>query len=118
MKLIVFRGDTKIFNVEIRKNDGAPFDLTGSTIRFTAKRIKDEFSTNDTSAIIRKDNAALGGVAIIDALNGKFNISLSSIDTQESGTFLYDIQITKGNNIYTVAKDELVIIEDITKTQP
>lgn len=67
------------------KLTGTPVNLTGAVIYFTAK---ENYKIPDTEALIKKE------AEIIDAVNGKFKISLSKADTlKEIAKYMYDIII-------------------------
>ena len=77
MNLLMIRKDDYVFDFAASLN-GAALDLTGATLRFTAKY--DNFDA-DASAVIRLDNAGLGGVTITSAASGLGTVEIPSAAT-------------------------------------
>lgn len=114
------RGDTPIWDLAVLDADGAPLDLTGWTIRMTAKRSIDDadadavFQLSTVDNTIRVTNAA-GGLAEMQPLRS----STSSLTTDL--TVIWDVQIAKDGSpdqTFTVDSGELMINRDVTRTAP
>lgn len=97
-----FKGSKKILPVEITKTVSgvtSPFDLTGYTAYLTVKACFDE----DEPIIFQKTVTDH-----LDAVNGKTEFVVEASDTasQEVGTYVFDIQIVKDTDIFTVITGE------------
>jgi hypothetical protein len=99
----IYRGDTALIEVTITNSAGVAFDLSGYTIKFTAKGPK----------VISKDTS--DGITITDAAGGLCTINLSTTDTATCGIYAYDVEISTESVKYTVVKSQFSIIDDITK---
>ena len=83
----MFQGDTKTLEFTVKDGDGAVVDLTGATsIRWNlARRVS-------SAAIITKDLDS--GITVIDAANGRFDVSLTSADTENlSGRYYHEAEV-------------------------
>ncbi len=99
----IYRGDSAEIEVEITDSDGAAYNLTDHTIKFTAKC--------GTKTITKTTDS---GITITDATGGKCLISLLATDTDVVGEYKYDVEISKDPKVYTVCYDRFSIINDIT----
>jgi hypothetical protein len=103
--LEVVRGDSAIFDIPITTNAGVPYDLTGYTVSFTARK---------QGKTIQKQTDG-NGIEITDAENGHSVLTLEPEDTAEIGLYRFDVQIVKDLITHTVAMGDLNIIDDVTK---
>ena len=102
-----YRGDTfdaVEFEVKI---DGIAVDLTDYAIKMQLR----ENYNKDIALELSLDNNKL---ALIDAINGKFNIVEQIIDI-DGGIYLYDIEFNNNGVIDTFVKGNFEIIEDVTR---
>jgi len=82
-KLELKRGRTKKYGIQFVDGNGIPISIVGWTIYFT---VKEHLSDLDSAAKIKKiitDH--------VDAINGKSQISLSAVDTDLVGNYIFDI---------------------------
>ena len=121
------RGDTETLKATVYRN-GVIFNLTGSTVWFTAKV---NLSDADTAAIIKK-NSLSGGISIPSPTNGILLVNILPADTlsltmptnltqnsQEDyvAQLFYDIQVkTPSGEIFTVVRSKMFVQFDITQT--
>lgn len=70
----IIQGDTFSLAVTCKNSDGTPVDLTGHDIMI---RVNNEFGGK---TVCIEGSIANGGVTIVDAVNGIFQISISSKD--------------------------------------
>src|ERR1043166_5996896 len=109
-RLSMFRGDDESFDVVVYEANGStPVDLSGATIRFTAKkRINDE----DTAAIIdlTTDDST---ITITNASQGRARLDVPAAQTDSLTRDLllvWDLQITDiANKVRTVASGDLIV---------
>ncbi len=112
-------GDSKTLTVTV--DDGATppvaIDITGYTVWWWASRLSSSGKFAAT-ATLQKDNAGGGGVAITDAANGKFQVTLAPADTAAlAGDFYHEAQVRDGaGNISTVLTGKLTIARDFVTT--
>lgn len=103
----LFRGDTFTFTVTIKDTDGVAFDVSEYTPKFTAK-----YRQKDTDA-----QAKIGPItgSIVNGPEGIVIFTLSPTDTNiQPSTYYFDVQISKVDDVHTVAHGKLIIIQDIT----
>jgi hypothetical protein len=108
------RGDEIKIGVEVVQEDGSQQDLTGSTLRFTAK---DRASDPDGSAILAKFSPD-GGITIDDAPAGLATVTIAAADTAGftgPRTLLWDIQMTSGTVVKTLDDGKLYVLPDVTR---
>jgi len=104
------RGDTWSRQLIFTDENNLPIDITGYTIRFTAK---EKISDADVDAVFAK-------VITVheDAVNGISQLELSKTDTDlDAGSYLFDVQITTDEEeVYTVLEGLINISRDISLT--
>jgi hypothetical protein len=108
--ITIIRGDSRTFNVNIRENDGSPFDLTGYTVFFT---VKPEYkSETDDGAFITKTYSN-----IPNPETGVLSIDLASTDTDiRPGEHWYDIQLkSSANRVSSTRKAKFIVLYDVTR---
>lgn len=101
------RGDTFPFDISITL-DSTAVDITGNTFLLTVD--PSPAPTDDTNNLFQNTPA------IQDAAGGVIRVTLSSGDAgQTPGTYFYDLQMTSGSSVRTIAKGQWVVEQDITK---
>lgn len=114
--LTMYRGDDRDFTITATE-DGSPLDLTGATVRFTAKR--DAVDADDAAVIAKTSDT---GIAIDeDPTTGVAVITIEAADTEDlraSATLVYDVQVTRGGRTLTVLAGHLAVIADVSRTAP
>lgn len=109
-QLTMFRGNTMVFDFAVTLG-GNPVDLTAAGIWFTAKT-----SPASASSVFQKSVGA--GITITDQVGGNGSIRLFPADTADlpsRRTQLYfDLEITLGGEVYTIASGRLIVEPDIT----
>lgn len=115
MNFEMHRGDSAAFDLTITKNAVA-VNLTGSTLRFTAKRDK---ADPDADAIISKVSSDASQIEITNAAGGLATVHLVPADTEdltEQTTLLYDVQVKDATNkVFTLVEGKLKIKLDVTQ---
>jgi len=98
-------GDTTVLEVKIYKND-VLLDLSDYLVLFT---IKQSFvgaisvpSGSDSSATLRKNSEASGGIEKVSSGLVRITINSSDTDGLLAGKYLYDVQISKQGSPTTV----------------
>jgi hypothetical protein len=111
----ITRRTTKSFAISARRYDpvtGAdigPLNLTGATVRFTAKR---RYQDDDASAVITKTVGA--GITLDDAANGLATLKLVDADTApaDSGKItdlVYSLEVTQTGETVEIAYGTLTV---------
>lgn len=94
--LAMYRGDDRTFAMTATLN-GAPLNITGATIKFTARR------DPGSAAVISKQTGS--GITITDGPNGAFSVTIAAADTSgftvDEG-LIWDVEITIGGARRTV----------------
>jgi hypothetical protein len=116
MAFELFRGDFRIYELTVVDETDVPIDLTNAEIRYTLKK------SVLSPSLIKKATANVSGggddqIKIIDAARGLAEIYFKPEDTRnlKAGLYVFDIEVTlPGNKVYTIMKDSLEILEDVT----
>lgn len=114
--LDMFRGDDREFTLTLTE-DGLPMNLTGATLRFTAKR---SINDPDTAAVITK---TVGSGITIDAdpTSGIVVVALLAADTADvtrQTVLVWDVQVVRGGKTRTVVAGTLDVLLDVSVTAP
>lgn len=116
--LLMTRGDTFTFNLTVTQS-GAAFNLSGVTLRMTAKW---SYADADNAAVFTARSPS-NGIVITNAGGGLATVTLAPAMTSglppAQVNLYYDIQVTDGSgNIYTIAAGVLTVSPDVTLTTP
>lgn len=115
------RGDTPIWDVAVTTPDGAPFDLTGYTPWFTAKRAIEDADPG----VFQLTTGA--GITVTDAAGGLLSIQPRRADTSglsQDVKLIVDVQLSQDaapDQTFTVWPSdddwpgELLVIRDVTR---
>jgi hypothetical protein len=117
-ELEMYRGDDESFDIAVTK-DGIAVDLTGASIRFTAKRRATDV---DLEAVIAKTSAVAGGIVVTNALGGIARVDIVPADTEDltaSARLIWDLQAVDGTGkVRTLADGTLIVHADVSRTKP
>ena len=112
------RGDTINLTGVVRDCAGAVINLTGGTLRFTAKLSRSD--TDATSTTIKKYTGS--GITHTDAAAGAYRVTLAPADTSSltaTTVYFWDLQLTDGSGaVFTVADGTLTVLVDVGGTTP
>ena len=99
--LTIKRGTTYPITVTFLDEAGAPIDLTGATVYFTAKSVESDIITDDASAVIEKDvTVHVDEAGNPSADEGITTILLTGTDTTVSpGNYFYDITVKYASGV-------------------
>lgn len=116
--LRMYRGDTQLLDVVVVDEAGAAVDISGSDIRFTAKR---KPSDPDLDAIITKTLGS--GIDLVGGgLAGECQVTIDPVDTDsltKQTTLTWDLQLVDGGGaVKTAAFGRLMVLVDISRTAP
>lgn len=102
-----YRGDTFSFIIRPKDSTGTAWNLTGYTAEFT---IADKRGPGAVKP-------SLAPTAIINTINNEITCTISPTTGRELDpaiAWVYDVQITDGNSIYTVLTGSITITNDVT----
>ena len=115
--LSMTRGDDESFDVVVKNKAGAVVDITGMSLRFTAKR---RVTDPDDDAVITTTTGS--GLTTTNASQGQARIDIDAADTDdltETVVLSWDIQGTDElNKVRTLAHGRLRIGADVSRTAP
>lgn len=87
--LVLFRGRTHTVTYQHQNSDGAPIDLSGSTVYFTVKENEYDDTGSDSTALIQKTITAHS-----DPTLGRSVFTLTDTDTYVApGKYYFDIVV-------------------------
>jgi hypothetical protein len=115
--LSIYRGQTAIFSCTAKKN-GTVIDLTGGTLRMTAKY---QYRDADNAAVFALSTGS--GISVISAPAGTFTITISPTNTSSlpfhTVPLVYDIRLTEsGGAVDVLAYGTLTVSPNVTVTTP
>ena len=95
---------TNTINYTFAQKDGAPIDISNSTLYFTAKDVASDNIASDSSAKIKKE------LTITNGLEGKAKLFLTQDDSFiDAGDYYYDIKILTPHDGDNTTVDAAVI---------
>lgn len=99
-----YRGDTLEFVVRPKTSNGGPFNLTDYTAEFYIANRRGSLGTQTVAA------------ATVDEQTNIVTCTISPTvgRTLAAGTYVYDIQITNGSQVYTILTGQITVTDDIT----
>jgi hypothetical protein len=113
-KYDITRGDTTYFRCTVTE-DGDPFPLTGLELRATAKR---SYGQTDAEAVFQKVSG--DGIELDEGDSSVAIVRIDPADTEGLGDrevkLLFDLQLTSGTEVFTLATGLLVVSPDVTLT--
>lgn len=108
----LYCGATLQFDMTITQ-DGTPVNLTGASLRFTAKR-----NYRDETALIEKVNGQ--GIEVLDAANGLARVTIEPADTATlptdcMSTLVYDVRLVTSGQNYIAASGIIRVLPVVTQ---
>lgn len=99
-----YRGDTNQFVIRPKNANGSSFDLTDYTATFTVANRRGSTGTQYEM------------VAVVNELTDIITCTIEPNDGRllSPGTFVYDVQIDNGIQIYTILTGSITVTDDIT----
>jgi hypothetical protein len=117
-RLEMTRGDTTTLDVLVVDDEGAVVDISGTDIRFTAKR---DTSDTDAEAIFAKVSG--DGISLVNGgTTGQCTVVIEPEDTEDlvkQTRLAWDIQFTDvAGAVKTAARGTLNVLMDVSVTSP
>lgn len=101
----VVRGDTAAFRVYVTDNNRIPLNIAEWTIAMDIYR-------SSTDDVILE----LSPIATLDDGEGEFTVALEAAESEILETDdIFDIQLSDGDRVWTIAAGKMIIIEDVTE---
>lgn len=100
------RGDTYPIIINVTQ-DGEPLDVTGATFLLTVD--PDPDPVDDLNNVFQLTGS------VVDGPNGVVRFDVTATEMDNVGSFYYDVQMTLGGIITTVAYAKISWTQDITK---
>jgi hypothetical protein len=101
---LYYRGDTSQFVIQPKTSNGSTFDLTGYTAAFTVATLRGSTGVQTVASAVVN--------ATTDIVTCTITPSVGR--TLSAATYIYDVQITNGTQIYTLLTGEISVVNDVT----
>jgi hypothetical protein len=118
LQLTMSRGDTMLWDTIVQQS-GAPVNLAGALLWFTAKR---RLSDTDAQAVLRLGSPGTGltGITITDSPNGAITVTVPAGATDAlpdfTVTLYWDLQYrSAGGRVATANSGTLLVSPDVTR---
>jgi phage terminase large subunit-like protein len=117
VNLRMTRGDEFIFNIAVVL-DGVAVNITGKTLRMTAKWSADDA---DADAVFSLTSTGSAGITVTNAAGGLATVTVAPAKTSSlparQVSLVYDIQLhTDATDPKTIASGTLLVRPDVTRT--
>lgn len=117
VNLTTYRDRTFTFNVAVTQS-GAAYNLTGATLRMTAKY---NYTDSDAQAVFALTSGT--GITVTNAAAGLATVTISPSKTLtlpfNQVNLVYDIQVTDaGGNVWTVVDGILYVLPNVSILTP
>lgn len=111
-QMIISRGDDGLIRYTVFNSSGVAYDVSANSFAFTVKRSIDDVIA---SAVFQKTNPAANGIDLTLAASGIVDVNIADTDTEAlAGNYQYDLQMTEGGKVYTIAQGQFVVKKDVT----
>lgn len=99
-----YRGDTSQIIIRPKTANGESFDLTDFDAQYTIATARGESGTQ------------YAATATVDEVNDLVTCTISDSTgrTLEAGTYVYDVEIDNGLQVYTILTGTITVTDDIT----
>ena len=102
--ILYYRGDTSQFVIQPKVANGSTFDLAGYTAAFTIATLRGPTGVQTAATAVVNATTDIVTCTITPAVGR----------TLSAGTYIYDVQITNGTQIYTLLTGEVSVVNDVT----
>lgn len=99
-----YRGDTAQFVIRPKTANGGTFDLSGYTAAFTIANERGSSATQTVASATVNTTTDIVTCTITPAVGVTLNLV----------SFVYDVQITNGTQIFTILTGEIRVVDHIT----
>lgn len=106
-RINIYKGDSTELEVTVTDSSGAAFDLSNYTCTLSVKK--------ELSDAENKFNVEDGSIDKTDAATGVIRIPISKDNTNITpGMYYYDVEIKYLGNVYTVLRDAINVVQDVS----
>jgi len=103
----LYRNDSNIIRCTVYDETGKVFSLHEATVKFSVRE------TEDGTALLVKITG--NGIAFHNEVGGVLDITIDANDTADmSDDYVYDIEVTKFSEVYTVVKGKFTVMKDVS----
>lgn len=110
------RGDTFVFSRTVYDANGDVVDITGMTVRLTAKYAV----TDDDGDAVFTLSTGGNGIVLTTPASGIYTVTIDPEDTEDLPSFpvnlVYDIQLIDGSTVNTIMSGVLTVVPDVGVT--
>jgi hypothetical protein len=99
-----YRGDTNQFVINPKTSNGGAFDLTGYTAAYTIATARGSGATQYVANAVVNTTTDIVTCTIEPSVGSSLN----------AGTYVYDVEIDNGLQVYTLLTGSITVTEDIT----
>ena len=99
-----YRGDTSQFVIRPKTANGGTFDLAGYTAAFTIATVRGSAGVQTAATTVVNTTTDIVTCTITPAVGR----------TLPAATYIYDVQITNGTQIFTLLTGEITVVDDVT----
>jgi hypothetical protein len=116
----ITKGDTYSRTLTVTQRDGTVYDLTASTIWLTIKP-ENDIAASDAGVVIDLywvSGGASSGITVGTPTSGVMNVKILPTSTEllvTGSLYRYDVQISKGGDIYTTVYGLVSVVPDVTR---
>lgn len=110
--LTLTRGDTRTFDLV------AGVDLSGKTVRWTAKYRRDDVMAD---AVFAKTSEVDGGIEVTNAVGGLATVTIVAADWDAyvgRSALVWDLEIADGDEPKTPLRGDIRVRQDVTRPDP
>jgi hypothetical protein len=101
---LYYRGDTSQFVIRPKTANGGTFDLAGYSAAFTISTVRGSAGVQTVASAVVNATTDIVTCTITPAVGR----------TLAAATYVYDVQITDGTQIYTLLTGEVSVVDDVT----
>jgi hypothetical protein len=112
VKWTIVKGDTVAFRIYVTDDAKNPLVIANWTIaaRFRRPDVENNFDQDSASTVFTLTPAPDGGDG-----NGEFTVKLTSVQSAQLKTGdVFDVQLSDATRVWTVARGQMVVLEDVT----
>jgi hypothetical protein len=111
--ITIIRGDSYVYDINFKDDDGVAINITDSTVFFTVKTRFDTDNTDVTNTVLKKTITThtnpVGGIT-------QFVLSSAETGTLDITKYVYDVQYkSSAGAIKTVLQGFFIVTNDVTR---
>ncbi len=104
----MFKGDDRTLQLSVT----GVADISGATLMMT---VKTDPSLPDAQASIQLSTAQPSEIQVTGATTATINLAPAHMSGLDARAYVYDIEMQLAGKTHTLAKDDFILLEDVTK---